>query len=462
MNPSRCDRRAVCSMLLVASLALVETATPERARSAPERLTLADAVAWGLEHNSGARIARLETDAAENTLAETRAPYLPQVSVATFAGYSNRFDEKLRAVDQNGVERKYSLATISADEGWFNVYVDQLLFDLSQVRLIERERLATEAARLAERHEQEEVAYEITRSYAELVRLERLAVATDRIATDAAWLHNKARVLSAAGRALSLEREQVGVYLDEARLEARATQERVVDARAALWQALGRDGADGGTPEVVPDSMPPLEPEQLQAPQDAVLEEAPDLKVLALRRRMEEASVASAQALRFPKVRLRGGYSHYGIKRFDNFPDETFVGVAMDVPVFDGLRSQNAVQGARRSVEIATLRYRTAVERRRRELRELAGRLAERSERSILAERWADTALERQRLADLRLRADRGSVSDALAARQDAARRVREAIDSRFDAVDLWAVLHARTGNLTRVVAGADAGTSTD
>lgn len=462
MNASRFDGGSVLGVLVVAGLALLGPAMPERARAAPERLTLAEAVAWGLDHNSGARIARLETDAAESAVGETRAPYLPQVSVATFAGYSNRFDEKIRAIDRNGVERKYGLASISADEGWFNVYVDQLLFDLSQVRLIERERLAAEAARLAERHEREEVAYEITRLYAELVRLERLAEAADRIAADAEWLHNQARVLSEAGRALSLEREQVALHLDEARLEARATREQVIAGRAALWQALGRGGPDGAEPEVVPESLPQLTPEHREKPQDASIEDAPDLKVLALRRRMEEASVASARALRLPKVRLRGGYSHYGIKRFDNFPDETFVGVAMDVPVFDGLRSKNAVQGARRSVEIAGLRYRAAVEQRRRELNELAARLAERSERSVLAERWADTARERQRLADLRLRADRGSIGDALTARQDAARRVREAIDSRFDAVDLWAILHARTGNLTRAVAGEEAGASAD
>jgi outer membrane protein TolC len=462
MNAARSDGVGVFTMLLVAAVALLGVLASEGARAAPERMTLADAVASGLDRNSGARIARLETDAAENAVGETRAPYLPQVSVATFAGYSNRFDEKLRAVDGDGVERKYGLATIAADEGWFNVYVDQLLFDLSQVRLIEREELAAEAARLAERHEREEAAYEITRSYAELVRLERLVEATDRLAADAEWLHNQARVLSEAGRALSLEREQVALYLDEARLEARSTRDRVAAGRAALADAIGRGESEGAAPEVVPESLPQLTPEHLEEPAEAAIEDAPDLQVLALRRRMEEASVASARALRLPKVRLRGGYSHYGIKRFDNFPDETFVGVAMDVPVFDGLRSRNAVQGARRSEEIAGLRYRTALKQRRRELRELFARLAERSERSMLAERWANAARERQRLADLRLRADRGSVGDALAARQDAARRVREAIDSRFDAVDMWAILHARTGSLTRVVTGEAVGEAAD
>ncbi len=454
MNAARSDGGSVSAVLLLAALALLGGAVPERVRAAPERMTLADAVASGLDRNSGARIARLESDAARNAVGETRATYLPQVSVATFAGYSNRFDEKLQAIDRNGVEREYGLATISADEGWFNVYVDQLLFDLSQVRLIEREQLAAEAAQLAERHEREEAAYEITRSYAELVRLERLAEVADRTTADAEWLHNQARVLSQAGRALSLEREQVALYLDEARLEARTTRDRVLAGRAALSEAIGRDEADGEGPDVVPESLPRLTPDHLEEPPAAAIEDAPDLKVLALRRRMEEASVASARALRFPKVRLRGGYSHYGIKRFDNFPDETFVGVAMDVPVFDGLRSQNAVQGAHRSVEIAGLRYRTALAQRRRELKELTARLAEQSERSVLAERWAETAQERQRLADLRLRADRGSVGDALAARQDAARRMREAVGSRFDTVDVWAVLHARTGSLTRAVVG--------
>jgi outer membrane protein TolC len=420
------------------------------ARAGTDGLTVADAVAWALGHSYGARIARLESDKAENAVGETTASYLPHLSVTTYAGYSNRFDEKLRAIDGNGVERRYGLATLAGDEGWVNVYIDQLLFDLSHLRLIQRERLSAEAARLGEVNQREALAYEVTQRYADLVRLDELAAAARAEAADGAWLDEMARILLKAGRTVSSDRQQVALYLAQVRLDVQSRAEHADAARAAFRDLLGDGGPHTLTP--VPASLPRGDAAGPGAVTDELLSGAPDLQVLALRREMEEASVASAKAGRLPKLKLRAGYSHYGIKRFDNFPDEAFVGVGMDVPLFDGFKSDHAVEGAERAVEIADLRYREALEQKRQRVRDLHRRLRDAEKRAALAAERADTAREQQRLTDLRLQSERGTLAEALAARERSAMRTQEAVDARYEAVDLWAMFHRATGQLTDAV----------
>jgi multidrug efflux system outer membrane protein len=420
------------------------------------RLTLAQAVGVALDYNYDMRIAALESDRADNALGETRASYLPRLSVSTNAGYSNRFDEKLRAIDRRGVERTYGLASLGSRDGWVNVYVDQVVFDLSQLRLIERETLAADAMRLSEVQRREDVAYEVTRGYADLVRLEELAALAGETLAAAERLDAQARVLLSAGRTVSSEREQAALYLEEARLRSSELQDDVLSARLALKQMMGEGGDPTILPDLVPESLPGARATDLADPDDAALAATPDLQVLALRRRIEEATVASARAGRLPRLRVRGGYSHYGIKRFDNFPDETYVWLGMDLPIFDGFRVESEVEGARKGVEIAELRYRAALETKRAQVRELRRRLGDAERRLALAARQARNVREELRLADLRLRAERSNLAETLAAYERSRQRLESAIDARFGLIELWASVHRALGRLADTVVGDD------
>jgi outer membrane protein len=436
--------------LFVACGALT-TARP--ASAAADRLTLADAVTAALASGYQARIARLETDRADSVVGETRAAYLPRVSVTANSGYSNRFDDKLRAVDRRGVERTYGLASLGASEGWVNVYVDQLLFDLGQLRLLEREQLAAEAARLAEAVERDEVAYRVTRSYANLIRLDESVAAAGETLAAAERLDVHARLLFTGGRLVATDREQVELYLEETRLDIRARQDEAFETRIALAHAIGAtDAAMIPAPALAPESLPRPGRGGLAVPGETAIGAAPDLQLLALRRRIEGATVASARAGHLPRFRLRGGYSHYGIKRFDNFPDETFVWVGMDLPIFDGFSVKNAVDGAQTALEVAELRYRAALQEKRGALGELVRRLAAAERRHALAARQAANAREEARLAELRVRAERVSIVEALDTRQRAGAQQERAIASRFEWIDLWASLHRATGQLAGII----------
>jgi outer membrane protein TolC len=439
----------------LAALALVAGTRPGPAVGAT--LTLADAVSRALDDGPEARIARLEADQADRVASGARGAFWPHLRVTSRAGYSNRQDDKLVAVDGQGVVREYGLATLGSDRGWLNVFVDQILFDLSGWRRIERTELEAEAARVAEASQRETISFETLERYTEVLRLERLYALDEQRLAEARWLDAQAEELFKAGRSLPAEREQAVLNLEEARIDGELRMQALADARRSLWQAIGASDAEGGALRLVPDSVPvPAAVEGDPAADDA-LASTPELRVLALRRRMEEISLAAVRAERLPTLGVRTGYSNYGTKRFDNFTDELYVGVNFDLPIFDGFRTKASIDAQAKATEIARLRYDAMLETKRVRVRELVRRLAMALRRPELAERRAGVAHELARLANLNLQAQRGTLDAALAASAAATADGRAVVDAEVERVVVWARLQRETGRLAATVTGAPA-----
>jgi len=420
-------------------------------------LTLADAVARALEDGPQARIARLEAGQATDEFGEARSVYLPHVGISSQAGYSNRQDEKLRAVDRAGRERTYGLASLGSDEGWFNFYVQQLLFDLSKWRQVERAALSAEAARIAEDERRETIALEVVRHYADVLRLRELVTLDEERLAAVARLDAQAAALLETGRVLDAERAEATLHRESLRLALEGRREALADARRTLGRLTGEEPGDGEAVTVVAESVPAVNALDPAAAEDA-LADAPELRVLDLRRRMEDLAVAAARAERYPTVGLQAGYSHYGTKRFDNFDDEVAVGVDVRIPLFDGYKARHSIAGAVKGAEIARLRYESAREAKRARVRELARQLVRARREPALAARRAELARERERLAGMRLRAARGTLAETLAAGAERERAAQAAIATRFDVVVLWATLQREVGRLATALLGAAAG----
>jgi len=124
------------------------------------------------------------------------------------------------------------------------------------------------------------------------------------------------------------------------------------------------------------------------------------------------------------------------------------------VPVFDGFKASSAIEGASAALEAARLRYDAMRESKRARLTELARQLASTQRQPELAERRARLAEERRRLADLALQAQHGSLPEALAARAEADRAGRAAVDAAFDRVVVWATLEREAGGLSTALVG--------
>lgn len=422
-------------------------------------LTLADAVARALREGRDAKIARLETEQAGAAVGQARSIYWPQAAVSSNAGWSNRQDDTINAVNKVGpdaVVKRYPLSSLGSNEPWVSIYIDQVLFDLSRWHGVERSELEREAAAVQEVEQRESISFTVTEQYVNLLRLERVTAADAERVRQAEWLDRQAETLLDAGRALGAEREQVGLAVEEARIQAAQHQQELEDARTALWAAIGGGADEPPVFDLAPDSLPNAAVTSAAASDDAV-QTAPELRILDLRKRMEEATLAAARAEHLPTLSMRGGYFHYGTKRFDSFESELAIGVDLHVPVFSGFKTTNAIEGASLAVEAARLRYDAERERKRVRLKDLTRRLATTQQQPALAERRARLADERRRLADLTLQAQRGSLSEALAARAEADRASRAAIDAYFDRILLWANLEREAGVLATTLVGEQA-----
>ena len=440
--------RAIGVLALAGWLAAV-SALPARA----DGLSLAEAVKRALADGRASRISRLHAERGQEAVGELQGAYLPQLSVSSSAGYSNRSNEKLRAVDAQGREKVYGLSSLGSDRGWFNVYVDQILFDLRRWRTLEREELAAEAARVQESRDRDQVAYDVTRQFAALVRMQRDAERGLQALEDARGLDREAASLLASGRLLAVERERAALHLEQAELEARERAAAIDEARAALWSAMGgAPGGDGGL-VLAAESLPtPSEPPGAVSEQEVA--EAPELRVLELREKMEQKTVAAANARRYPTLGLRAGYSNYGPHRFDQYGDEAQIGIDLELPIFDGFQTAHAVAEATKDAEIARLQYRSLLQQKQRRVNELRRLLEAADAKLSLAERRARAAGEERRIADLNLHAQRGRLMDALAAREHAAREAEAAGDAWLGRIDLWAQLQLERGRLAAAILG--------
>lgn len=430
---------------------------------AEETMSLGEALTKALEHGDQARIARLETDRADAGFDEVRSGYLPQVGLTSEAGWSNRMDDTFTTVDPEGDANTYSLATIAPDRAWLNLYVTQTLLDLRKWREIEREQLATEVAQVAETGERDDVAYDVLTRYARVVQLQRKADVAEAGLRDSEWLADQAKSLHSAGRALEVDKNLVGLHRTDAELATRGWDAEIDSARAELWVALGED--EPLRIPVDPETLPNVDPEGAGYGAVEAVPTAPELRILDLRRRMKDASVAAAKAGRLPTLKFVSGYAHYGPKRYDAYKDEVWVGVDINVPIFDGFRSGSQIRGAEREAQIARIRYQQTLKEKRARVRELIRQLETGEARLDLARQRAEAAREQVRLADLNLKAERGDLRASVDARERETRLALDAIDAEFAQLESWALLQRELGRLTfsilgPVAAGPDTATT--
>jgi outer membrane protein len=443
----------VARLLGSAAAASLALAAPSGARAEGGALTLARAVLQALEAGAAARIARLETDRASHVHAQARSDYLPQVGLTSEAGWSNRVDDTFFGIDENGNPQEYSLATIAPDRAWLQVYMSQTLFDLRSWREIERREIEARAAEIAESRGRDDVSFEVVQRYTQLLRLQQETRETEERLVEAQWLAQQADALHQAGRVLELDRSLAKLHLAEAELETRARHNEMSAARDELWLALGEHEPRHVMIELDPDSLPSLQARAEESLAERLVD-SPEMRILELQKRIQDANVAAAKAGRWPTLKLVSGYSNYGPQRFDAYEDEVWVGVDLQVPLFDGFRSGHAIEGAQRDAEIARLRYQRELDGKRARVRDLVNSLETGAARLTLAEQRAATAREQLRLADLNLRAQRGGLAEAVAAREQLRRASGEAADAYYGQIERWAMLQRELGRLTDELLG--------
>jgi outer membrane protein TolC len=109
---------------------------------------------------------------------------------------------------------------------------------------------------VSELQERESVAYDVTRRFTEVVRLERLGDLARQQVADARWLDEQARKLYEVGQVLESERGLAALHLDESEILERMRAAEADTARAALWLAIAGGEPSETAISVAAESLP--------------------------------------------------------------------------------------------------------------------------------------------------------------------------------------------------------------
>ncbi len=359
--------------------------------------------------------------------------------------------ERLEAVDADGDVHKYGLGSLGSRDGWFNVMVHQVVFDLARWKQAERAEREAEVAALDEAQRRESASYDVLEAYVNVLRYQELLDNQRRRIVEVEALDQRAASLLEAGRSLAGERDEVALYLQEVKLEFLAREDQAQAARRALSLLLG-DNESLARLRLGTDAFARLD--ALPADPDGAIAKSPELRLLAMRKQIEELGLESVRAERYPVVALGGGYSHYGIYRYDNFPDEVRVGIDFELPLFEGFRRMHTTESAEKAVAAASVRYDALRDSKRARIDALtAGLDAAVRGAELLGERER-LGNERIRLATLALDTQRGSVGVALAARREVDAVVDASVTARFQPVLLRGQILREAGILTTTLLG--------
>lgn len=325
-----------------------------------QRLSLQEAVKIGLAQNPELAIARLEEDKAVQKVREMRGSFLPQISasfqyvrniqapVFFFPSFGFDPDRGLVPVDGQLQAIRAGLANSYTVTGSVNMPIIQE--DLRHaVRMSEIAQTLTSESTTAARVQK---ARDIKKAYYDVLMAEE----QERLLRQSIMRSEEtlAQVRSLAAKGLATEtdtlRSYVGVENQRPMLTKVANGIRI--ARALLAVTLGLES--GQTLELA-DSLSLTLQASSNLAYEAALQQAltsrSDMKQVALRKDLADAEIASNTAAHLPSLAAFGQYQI--ISQSDNFdfskqqfPNSSFVGFQVAVPIFSGFRTDAKVQQA--------------------------------------------------------------------------------------------------------------------
>lgn len=321
--------------------------------TAPERLTLAEAVALGLANNLATLLASERAEEARALSQQVRSFLLPNL---TGSAYQQNRTLNLAAQGLSGGGEMAGggmgggAPPIPAFIGPFNTFdarlnFSQTLLNLTALREYKSTRAAVEVADLSTQLAREQVATFVALAY--------LTAQQSTLEVDAARADYR---LAASLRELAVKQRKAGVAngIDVVRAESRAAQERlrVVQAEASAEQArLDLERAIGlpqGSATRLSDTL------AVRAEPVPSVDQALALALTArLDTRIAEQTIAqraldrkARAAARYPVVNAVGDYGQSATTPFKNDRATRTYGVQLSVPVFDGGYTRGRINAA--------------------------------------------------------------------------------------------------------------------
>ncbi|MCP3176136.1 efflux RND transporter permease subunit [Desulfuromonas sp. KJ2020] len=407
----RAARKAVTSLLLLGVL-LSPQVDPASAAELPSPLSLTEAVAYGLEHSPALAQAAAEVERGQGLVRSAEAPRGVQLRLEGSAAWSqerHNMAPGLAPQNQGFAHRVYQ-ATASAD---------LLLADFGATRArLKAARAAQEGVRHQAARARDEVAFQISQQFLQVLSLGDIRRATFASLDSLSALDRAAEQLWRQGRTARVDKLKVEVRLAEVESQLAEVEAALVEAEYALLALLGCEGELPPLTEVDPGAVTQTSAENRDgvSPRDDLA--ARQAEVESARRQL-----AGAKRAYLPELRLFASAGYYGaddpqsmaagIPGDDSQTDAT-VGVKLTVPLLDGGLRAGQVAQARAEADRARARLREAQLNARRELAVAQAEVASAQARQQAHGKGVVQAREAVRLERLKYEAQKGSVNEVL------------------------------------------------
>lgn len=398
------------SLLKYAAAALLGTALLFPSQSqAQEQLTLEQAVKIGLEHNYDIRIASTEQEVASNNLNYRNLALLPNVDGRITRDFSQN---NIRNQFENNPPREVDNSTVNSTNA--SVLLNWTVFDGGRMFInYNRLKAVDRSGRLLTKATVENSLADIINAYFEVVRQARKINSIEDAIAISQQRVDLTQEQYNVGVSAKVEILRAQVDFNADRSELLRQQELLQNAKINLNQLLGRDPNTEFTAMDTIIVNTRLNP---QAVGSNMMASNPNLQRMQVNRDLALYDLRSARASRLPTIGLVGGY---GFNRSLQDPvifgntvgtNESQrigfnYGVALTVPLFNGMDISRQIQNSRIALESTTLAYSQEQNRLQSELARTYARyvnriqLLELEESNLtLARQNAEIALERYRL----------------------------------------------------------------
>ena len=434
-------------------------------------VTLDDALAAAAKANVDLRLAATDRAAAGVEAYAAWAGVLPRLDLSANFG-NNYIAPQVQNISipyivtnpdgSQTIGYKYSLETIPANDVesyMLGLSLQMPLFDGFQTWAnIEKTKLLVRAADKQYDEASLNVAFDVTRSFYEVVRAERSLRVLEEAVTRSEELVRRTDALFEAGRAPRADTYAARVTLGNDRIAVEQQVSRVNDARVALSVALGRD-ADPTLQVVPPASLdrtafsePPPQADLVElAKQRRPLLSASEQRILAARQELRAANAGY-----WPSVSASASYNRQGPYLggpqgvYGDFTQQyvAVFGVSVNWNLFEGRLTSANVQRAHVSEDRARLQAEQSLQQVTSEIARARVAYRTLSASVTLAEENLYAARESLRLAQVRYEAGAASQVEIRDALLNRTRAELSLLQARIDAIVARADLNRAVGGV--------------
>lgn len=323
-------------------------------------LSLEEAVSYALSHNKDLQVQTLEREKALQSIREAKSNLLPTVSAA--GSYSYYFSRPVIFMPGSLTGRAEE-PVVDVAVGGKNAFNSTLT--LTQPLLSEASRQKVKSTQVVEQLTQEkttalrsEVIRQVHANYYTILLLQKqLALIQQSFERNKQALADSRSLLS-QGRALVVDTLRNYIALQNLKPTLSSLQSRIIISQSELKTLIGMNAGEeiSLSDSLVTDLFAMEKPMRLEQALDIALQQRPDIKSQALSVELSKKQIEATRAEKLPSLWAVGQFQVQGQadnKRLTdyNWPNTSFVGAQLVVPIFSGFKTDSRIKQSRISYQ---------------------------------------------------------------------------------------------------------------